>query len=269
VEAKDLINSVIATEAGQALPTAFPKDFYSYFNRIGRSLEDGEFIEWMPESATNKTVLTPVKRKRLVLAHRETYEAEVTVAGAIEGLDTKRRTGTLNSLENQSVTFAFDDPFFSDLKEALGNKRLTVNLNGIGVFDVNDRLTAITEIQQLELLPHLELVGAIEGLCELEDGWLEGGGMKPNPDNLLWLMNEVVRVFPVDFEYPAVVPTEDGNVIFEWIRPLSRIELEINFSDKQLELYATNLETSQFVEEVYPQFAWKDAFDKVATLLVS
>lgn len=269
VEAKDLINAVIATEAGQAFPADFPKDCYSYFNRIGRSLEEGESIEWQPDSPTNKTVLTPTKRKRLVLAHRETYEAELIVAGLVESLDTKRRTGTLNSLENQTVTFSFDDPFFSDLKEALGNRRLTVSLKGIGVFDVNDRLTAITEIEQLELLPHLELVGGIEKILDLKDGWLEGGGKAPDPECLFWLQNEMVRAFPADLEYPAVVPTEDGNVVFEWIRPDARIELEVNFAGERLELYATNLKTNQFVEETYPQDAWADAFGKVSTLLVA
>lgn len=269
VEAKDLINSVIATEAGQTFPSAFPKACYSYFNRIGRSLEEGESIEWLPDSPTNKTVLTPVKRKRLVLAHRETYEAEVNVAGLVESLDTKRRAGTLSSQENQTVTFAFDDPFFSDLKEALGNKRLAVNLKGIGVFDVNDRLTAITEIEQLELLPHLELVGGIEALIHLKDGWLEGGGKAPDHELLAWLMNEMAKAFPAALEYPAVVPTEDGNVVFEWIRPDARIELEVNFAGKQLELYATNLKANQFVEEIYPQDDWADAFDKVSTLLVA
>lgn len=269
VEAKDLINSVIATEAGQPFPTDFPKDCYSYFNRIGRSLEEGESIEWLPDSPTNKTVLTPVKRKRLVLAHRETYEAEVNVAGLVESLDAKRRTGTLSSLENQTVAFAFDDPFFSELKEALGNKRLTVNFKGIGVFDVNDRLNSITEIDQLELLPHVELVGGIESLAELKDGWLEGGGKAPKPEDLSWLMNEVVRIFPADLEYPAVVPTEDGSVVFEWSRPQARIELEINFAEQKLELYATNLKTKQFVEESYSQDGWTDAFGKIATLLVA
>jgi hypothetical protein len=269
VEAKDLINSVVATEAGQAFPAAFPKDCYSYFNRIGRSLEEGESIEWLPDSSSNKTVLTPVKRKRLVLAHRETYEAEVYVAGEVESLDTKRRTGTLSSLENQTVTFAFDDPFFSDLKEALGNRRLNVSLKGIGVFDVNDRLTAITAIEQLELLPHLELVGGIEALLALHDGWLEGGGKAPDHERMSWLMNEMVRAFPADLEYPAVVPTEDGNVVFEWIRPHARIELEVNFADGRLELYATNLKTNQFVEDTYPQDGWADAFGKVSTLLVA
>jgi hypothetical protein len=268
VEAKDLINSVIATEAGQAFPTAFPKDCYSYFNRIGRSLEEGESIEWLPDSPTNKTVLTPVKRKRLVLAHRETYEAEVNVGGLVESLDAKRRTGTLSSLENQTVTFAFDDPFFSDLKEALGNRRLNVSLKGIGVFDVNDRLTAIIAIEQLDLLPHLKLVGGIEALLELQDGWLEGGGKAPAPASLTGLMNEVVRTFPADLEYPAVVPTEDGNVVFEWIRPHARIELEVNFADERLELYASNLKTNQFVEATYLQDGWAEAFAKVSTLLV-
>lgn len=269
VEAKNLINSVIATEAGQPFPASFPKDCYSYFNRIGRSLEEGESIEWLPDSPTNRTVLTPAKRKRLVLAHRETYEAEVIVGGLVESLDTKRRTGTLSSLENQTVTFAFDDPFFVDLKEALGNRKLTVSFKGIGVFDVNDRLTAITEIEQLELLPHLELVGGIEALQELRDGWLEGGGKAPSHEHLSWLMNEMARDFPADLEYPAVAPTEDGNVVLEWIRPESRIELEVNFADQRLELYASNLKTDQFVEKTYPQNGWADAFGEVSSLLAT
>jgi hypothetical protein len=269
VEAKDLINSVIATEAGQNFPSAFPMGCYSYFNRIGRSLEEGECIEWLPDSPTNKTVLTPVKRKRLVLAHRETYEAEVNVVGLVESLDAKRRTGTLSSAENQAVTFSFDDPFFADLKEALGNRKLTVSLKGVGVFDVNDRLTAIAEIEQLELLPHDELVSGIDALMDLEDGWLEGGGKAPDSMHLTALIDEMVRSFPPDLEYPAVVPTEDANVVFEWIRPHARIELEVNFTDQQLELYATNLKTNEFVEETYTQDGWADAFAKVSNLLVS
>ena len=268
VEAKDLINSVIATEAGQAFPVVFPKGCYSYFNRIGRSLEEGECIEWLPDSPINKTILTPAKRKRLVLAHRETYEAEVNVAGLVESLDAKRRAGTLSSGENQTVTFAYDDPFFADLKEALGNQKLTVSLKGVGVFDVNDRLTAITEIEQLELLPHDKLVSGIDGLMDLENGWLDGGGIAPEAVHLSALIDEMVRSFPADLEYPAVVPTEDANVVFEWILPHARIELEVNFADQQLELYATNLKTNQFVEETYPQDGWADAFAKVSTLLV-
>ena len=165
------------------------------------------------------------------------------------------------------MTFNFDDPFFSDLKEALGNRRLTVNLKGVGVFDVNDRLTEINEIEQLEMLPNAKLVGGIEVLLNLQDGWLEGSGKAPAPSHLNALMNEMVRVFPAHLEYPAVVPTEEGNVVFEWIRPQARIELEVNFAYQRLELYATNLTTHQFVEETYRQDGWAEAFAKVSDLL--
>jgi hypothetical protein len=218
-ESKDLINSVIATEAGQQFPASFPKDFYSYFNRIGRSLEEGEFIEWLPDSPTNKTVLTPTKRKRLVLAHRETYEAEVNVVGAVEELDAKKKTGTLRTFDQEPVTFVFDDPFFSDLKDALGSRVLQARVRGVGVFDVNDRLGAITVIEQLECVPHYPLVSGIDKLSTLADGWLEGSGVAPKPDDLNWLTNEVSKSFPESLAYPSVAPSEEGNVIFEWILP--------------------------------------------------
>ena len=267
-EAKDLINSVIATEAGQPFPAAFPKDHYSYFNRIGRSLEEGEFIEWLPDSPTNKTVLTPTKRKRLVLAHRETYQAEVNVVGSVEELDAKKKTGTLRTLDNEPVTFVFDDPFFSDLKDALGNPVLHARVRGVGVFDVNDRLGSITEIEQLECLPHYRLVSGIDKLSALADGWLEGRGVAPKPDDLTWLGNEMAKSFPESLAYPSVAPSEEGNVILEWILPHARIELEVNFADKKLELYASNITPDGFVEESFGIDQWQQAFEQVEGLLL-
>lgn len=268
-EAKDLINSVIATEAAQSFPSAFPKEYYSYFNRIGRSLEEGEFIEWLPDSPTNKTVLTPAKRKRLVIAHRETYEKEVNVVGVVEELNAPKRTGTLRTLDKETVGFAYDDPFFADLKTALGSATMHIRVKCVGIFDVNERLSAVKEMEQVDALAHYKLTAGIDALASLKDGWLEGNGVAPDSGNLNWLSNEVTKVFPESFEYPAVVPTEDGNVVLEWIRPHARIELEVNFADQRLELYATNLKTNEFVEETYPQDGWADAFAKVSTLLVA
>ncbi len=268
-DAKTLINKVIATEAGHSFPAEFPKDFYSYFNRIGCSLEKDEFIEWVPDSLVNKTVLTPTKRKRLVLAHRETYDAAVEVMGLVEGLQVQKKTGDLRMMNTEAVVFGFCDPFFGELKEALGKKRLHVRLKGIGVFDVNDRLDSVATIDQIELLPHYPLVLAIDGLSSLKDGWLEGHGVAPKSDDLNWLTNEVAKSFPESLEYPSVAPTEEGHVIFEWMRPHARIELEINFEEQQLELYSTNLTTAQFVEETFTVDQWEGAFSKIATLLLA
>jgi hypothetical protein len=249
------------------LPSTFPKDLYGYFNRIGRSLEAGEKIEWTPDAPDNKTELTPEKRKRLVLAHRETYEAEVSIIGKVEELDTKKQTGVLRSDEGEGVGFVFDDPFIDDLRHALGRKTVFVRFKGVGLFDVNEKLTSLTEIEQLETLPHFSLTNAIDGLGKLKDGWIEGAGIAPQSENLAWLANELATHFPSTLDYPSVAPSEEGNVILEWIRKESRTELEVNFAERKLELYATNLLADTFLEEQYADNQWKAAFDKVEELL--
>jgi hypothetical protein len=214
-------------------------------------------------------VLTPAKRIRLARAHRETYQAEAEVVGLVEELDAKNKTGILRTVAKEAISFVFDDPFFSDLKDALGSKIVFTRVKGIGVFDVNDRLSSVIEIDQLDSLPHYELVSEIESLSSLSNGWLEGNGVAPNGDNLIWLTNEVAKSFPEALDHPSVVPTEEGHVIFEWIRPRARIELEINFDDQKLELYATDLTVAKFEEASFGIDQWDEAFSKVNALLLT
>lgn len=51
------------------------------------------------------------------------------------------------------------------------------------------------------------------GFGQLADGWLEGGGKAPKASNLEWLAAEMADHFPA-IEFPSVVPTEEGNVVF-------------------------------------------------------
>jgi hypothetical protein len=267
-EAKELINAVISTAVGTPLPPRFPKDFYSYFNRIGRSLKDGEKIEWTPD-LEEKTTLTPDGRIRLARAYRETYQAEMTFVGLVEELDAKRKSGVLRSAKNEAITFFYSKPFFADLKAALGDSRISARVIGVGVFDMSENLCEISEIDQLECLPHFEVISKIEALADLNDGWLEGVGAAPTADHLNQLSDSVVKYFPDTLEYPSVAPTQEGNVVFEWIRPHSRIELEINFANKKLEIYATNVTKREFVEDVFSETQWSKAFAKVEELLTS
>jgi hypothetical protein len=266
-EAKTLINEVIATPDGDKLPPAFPKELYSYFNRIGRSLEPGERLEWTPGNPTNPSALTPAKRKRLALAVGATYEAEVDIVGQIFSLNTKKSEGQLLTGENEQVSFDYDQSFLDELKKALGNCILYAHLQGVGVFDVNDRLKSIKEIEYLDIVPHYALVSAIDDLSNLKDGWLEGRGVAPDRLKLERLSDDLVEVFPPGIDYPAVVPTEDGNVSLEWIKPAARVELEVNFAENRLELYATDIETDTFVEKSFDMADWSGAFGQVTTLL--
>lgn len=266
-EAKTLINEVIATDESEKLPVAFPKELYPFFNRIGRSLEAGESLEWTPDDLANPSALTPAKRKRLALAMGTTYEAEVDVVGQVFTLNTDKNEGQLRTGENERVSFQYDQPFLGELKEALGNGILYAHIEGVGVFDVNDRLKAIKEIEQLEIVPHYALTSAIDELNGLEDGWLEGHGIAPDPKDLARLSEELIESFPPGIDYPAVVPTEDGNVSLEWIKPAARIELEVNFAESRLELYATDMQADTFLDESFDMGNWVGAFEKITSLL--
>lgn len=266
-EAKALISEVIATAEGDKLPPAFPKDLYSYFNRIGRSLESGERLEWTPENPINPSALTPAKRKRLALAVGTTYEAEVDTVGQIFSLNTKKFEGMLVTGENEQVSFEYDRSFLDELKKALGDRILYAHLQGVGIYDVNDKLKSIKEIEYLDIVPHYALVSAIDDLSNLKDGWLEGRGVSPRRLNLERLSDDLVETFPAGIDYPAVVPTEEGNVSLEWIRPAARVELEVNFAENRLELYATDIEFDTFVEETFALEDWEGAFGKITSLL--
>src|SRR5690606_29672786 len=70
--ARDLIAECIAAPEGR-LPDQFPKELLSHFNQFGRSLRNGEALE-LPLPSTGNAVLTPERRKKLVLAASEEYE---------------------------------------------------------------------------------------------------------------------------------------------------------------------------------------------------
>lgn len=266
-EAKELINEVIATPQGEALPDNFPSSFYSYFNRIGRSLGEGEFIEWRPESSQNKAILDQAKRIQLVRSHRNTYEATIDEIGHVVTLDTVKPAGSFRRLTGDIVPFIYSDPFFSDLKKAFGVERMFVRLRGIGSFDGNDSLNSIPEIEEVDLLPHWTLVCAVEKLALLKAGWLEGHGASFSIETISQISQDLSQAFPMDLEYPIVVPTGDGHVSLEWVRPQSRIELEANTTDQQLELYATNVGGTDFLDDTFPPYAWDKALARVAQLL--
>jgi hypothetical protein len=266
-EARRLVNEVMASKSNSDLPEQFPKSLLRYFNQIGYSLQSDESIEWTPESSDEKSVLDVAKRKRLALGVLDTYEKKVSIVGQIEVLDAKKKTGTLRSIEKVGLAFEYSESVFNELKRALGNKTEWVQMSGIGEFGANDELRSIVKVEDIDLTRHYPLVSRIEKLGELKAGWLDGHGVELKSEDLVWLSGETEKNFPENFVYPSVVPTEDGNVIFEWIHPQARIELEINFESSLLELYATDLKQAAFVEKVFQFSEWPVAYSNINALL--
>lgn len=264
---KELINRVIATEPGQQFPPEFPKHLYKFFNRLGGSLRGGESIEWNPSSPLNKSVLTVEKRDRLRNAASERHYDNVQVTGKIEALDTAKKRGTIRIEGAGTLQFHYEDPSFDDIKYTLGNKYTHASITGIGTFDVNNQLKAIKMIESFDKLAHYPLTTSIRALSSLEIGWLNGNGAVPSDASLNLICEAIQKSFPEGLEYPSVVPTAEGNVILEWIRPRARVELEINLEERNIEVYATNVDIDQFVEVRFNLEQWDEAFLKIYTLV--
>lgn len=114
-------------------------------------------------------------------------------------------------------------------------------------------------------LPHL-VTARVEALAALKPGWLAGQGVGIQARHLEQLRHGLAAL-PEGMPLPTLAPTEDGHVILEWIRPRVRVELEVNFSDQRLELYAADFDTNVFVEDSFECAAWAAALARVATLL--
>ncbi|MDB6134454.1 MAG: hypothetical protein JWM59_2697 [Verrucomicrobiales bacterium] len=118
-----------------------------------------------------------------------------------------------------------------------------------------------------EILPSCALTSAVDKLIGMQDGWLEGGGTAPArktcpPCPKTWWSFSLLKCLT-----PGVVPTEEGNVSLEWIRPAAGIGLEVNFVDRPLELYPTDPSTDTFAEEHFGWEEWPQAFEKISALL--
>lgn len=119
--ARDLIAECIAAPEGR-LPEQFPKELLSHFNQFGRSLRDGESLE-LPLATSGSAVLSPERRKKLVLAASEEYEREVELQGYIGEVDWEKSTFRLRLADNSQTIAPLLPGFWDEAREYGGRSR--------------------------------------------------------------------------------------------------------------------------------------------------
>ena len=211
---RDLINECIAAPQGQ-LPEEFPRDLLRYFNRLGRSLKADEKVDFSSE-AGKTAVLTPDRRKHLVLAADREYEREIELSGFVEEADWQKSTFRLRQIDGSKVNVPMPESFHAKMREVGGHKRYLITVNGIGAFDEWDKLRRVLSADSIEVQANYELNARFDGLREIQDGWMDGAGDAPDGEALEQIASQVVSGFPESAALPAIVPTPEGNLLFEW-----------------------------------------------------
>ena len=213
--ARDLITECIAAPAKQ-LPPAFPKDLLSHFNQFGRSLRDDETLSLPRASGHDSALLTPSRRKQLVLAADSVYEREVELLGSIGEADWEKSTFRLRMNDGSQCSVPMPPSFHASAREFGGRARHQVAVKGVATYDSWERLQKVVSVESLEIQRNAELSARFDELLALADGWHDGQGKAPDKAKLVLVSTQMVQHYLEALPLPVIVPTQQGNLLLEW-----------------------------------------------------
>lgn len=244
--AKDKIVETIASAEMQQAPS-LPPELLRYFDRFGRSLREGEAIEFARSNGQSAT-LTPQLRERLLRASQaEEWTEEVTLKGRIPEVDQSDLTFEVELRDGTKLRAPLAEHLRSTVLEASVGYRdnLLVSVQGIVKRDRADRLKSFETVEHITTLDPLDIETRLEELSELKDGWLNGKGKAPDSDALRALTHKFERFFDTELPLPYIYPTPDGGIQAEWTIGGTEISLEIELPSQQAFYQALNIHTGK------------------------
>lgn len=243
-QARDLVAECVAASAN-ALPERFPKELLSHFNQLGRSLREGEAMELPRRHRQDGAVLTPTKRKELVLAAEKTYEKEAKLSGVIMELDWAKSTFRLHLTGGGQCTVPMPDAARETVREFVGRERHQVVLKGVAAYDSWDRLKSVITVDSLEVIKNHAISSRLDEIAQLKDGWFDGGGFALDTECLAQIADYLAD-YPDDVPLPLIVPTQGGNLLLEW-QVKGVPSLDIDLANMQASFHAFD-ETDKDIE---------------------
>jgi len=212
---RDLIAECVAAPDGQ-LPNEFPRELLGHFNHLGRSLRPDEKME-IPRLDGAPAVLTPERRKNLVLAADTVYERPVELTGNVVEVNWEKSTFQIRPTDGGGLIIVpMPDAFLAHARICGGRERYQVTVSGVGTYDSWDRLQKVIEVNAIDMQPDFQLANTFDELRLLQDGWYSGRGVAPDKQRLDEVAGKMIGHFPDKVPLPAIVPTPEGNLLFEW-----------------------------------------------------
>lgn len=242
---KCLTGAIDAAEHDEPITQHLPESLLSYFDRIGRSLRDGESIEFAPEERVRKARLTKATRRKLILASSQVQELtdEVTLRASIPEVDQEKKTFELQIINGPRVPAPLESQHLRTVMEAFNGYKLgaRVLLHGVGRFNRFERLQKLESVEHLSLLDPNDIAARVEELKTLRNGWLDGKGFALEKEGLSWITRQFELAFDDGLPLPYIYPTAEGGVQAEWSIGSHEITLEIDIVHHKGEWSALNM----------------------------
>lgn len=241
-----IVNAIEAAENDSAITDHLPEKALGYFDRMGRSLRDGETMEFTTPSKRIAR-FTKETRRKLVLASSAFKEIteEISTRGSVPEADQDDMTFEVQLFDGRKVRAPIAPQHLDTIIEAfVGYKNgIRVLINGVGRFNRSETLQGFESIEHISTLEPLDVRARLEELSELQGGWLEGGGKVPSVENIEWLSRAFEEFFPDELPLPHIYPTEQGGVQAEWTLGTNEISVEVDFSNRTAVLHNLDMKS--------------------------
>ncbi|HET7228719.1 MAG TPA: hypothetical protein VFJ16_01820 [Longimicrobium sp.] len=247
-QARDhVIHAIDAAENNQTVTSHLPERLLGYFDRVGRSLRDGEAIEFNYVDPAQPARLTRTTRRKLILASADVQEVseEVVLRGAIPEFDQEKMTFTLQVTHGPRLSAPVGSQHVHTVLEGFNGYRtgVRVALQGVARFNRYNRLQGIETVEHISLLDPNDIAARIDDFRGLGAGWLDGKGVAPAPEGLDWLSCAFEKHYPDHLPLPYLYPTAEGGVQAEWSLPPYELSLEVSLDKRGGEWHGLNLES--------------------------
>jgi hypothetical protein len=218
-----------------------------YFDRFGRSLQEGESIEFSGQGS-QPVSLTPNTRQRLLEASQaEEWTEEKTLKGRISSCDKADKTFELELSNGARIQGPLDQQHRQTIMDAFNHyeEGHKISIKGVVRRDRSGRDKALESVEHLNPVDPLDVELRLEELTQIKTGWLNGKGLAPDSDGLKALAKAFDRFFSSDLPLPHLYPTPEGGVQAEWSTDTWDVSLEIDLKTQQSELHALNVENGE------------------------
>ena len=245
-----VIEAVASANQNQTGAALLPPNLLSYFDRFGRSLREGESMEFTAANQQVAAFTNETRRKLIRASQAIEWTEEASLIGVISEADQARMSFELELKDGTKLTAPLNSQHLDTVLEAFNGYRngTRVQLQGVVKKNRQDQLKSIESVEHVSPLDPLDVAARMEDLAALQDGWLDGKGQAPEQAGLKWLAHEFEINFDLDLPLPYLYPTAEGGVQAEWSIGNWEVTLDIDLHNKMAEYQALHLTTQVCTE---------------------
>lgn len=271
---ESIVAAVDSAERQQPVAGMLSDNHFAYFDRIGRTLRDGESLELNFPDAQRPARLNKVTRRYLTLAasSAQGYTEEVRLRGRVCAADQEKERFDLRLIDGSRIAGPVQPEHLETIVEAFREykKGVRVIVEGVGKYDRRSRLVGLDSIEHISLLDAMDVGARLDEFRPLKNGWFEGKGIAPPTEGLDWLTDQFESNYSDELPTPYFYPTGEGGVQAEWTFSDWEVSLDIDLEAKAGYWHALNHKTDEdreYALNLKTLDDWKWIADQMAELL--